>query len=105
MKRLKRRYMALRLDAEAVPSEGEFVDAVWAAVVRLYGEYGASQTSLAPISFDAQSRLAVLRANLAFVDCVRVALASLTSVAGKPIAVHVLAVSGTIKALRAGLSF
>ena len=86
-----------------MPSQKEFMDAVWGAITKLYGEYGASLTSLALIHYDAQEKLAVLRANLVTVDNVRTALASITSVVGKEAAVHVLAVSGTIKALRAQL--
>jgi RNase P/RNase MRP subunit POP5 len=86
-----------------VPSQREFVDAVWCAVTRLYGEYGASQTSLALINYDVGEKLAVVRTSLATVDIVRTALASITCVAGREAAVHLLAVSGTIKALRKNL--
>jgi RNase P/RNase MRP subunit POP5 len=100
MKRIKRRYLALQLDADSAFGEREFMESVWGALTRLYGEYGASLASLALISFDSEGKRAVLRANLSVVDNVRAALASVTSVAGVAVAVHVLAVSGTIKALR-----
>lgn len=99
MKRLKRRYLSLQIDSERAPSEREFLDAVWAAVVRMYGEYGASKAYLALIRYDCEVKHAVLRANLDFVDNVRTALATMTSINGCPAAVHVVAVSGTIKAL------
>ncbi len=76
------------------------MDAVWSAVTKLYGEYGASLTSLALINYDAEKKTAVIRTSLATVDLVRASLASITSVAGREAAVHVLAVSGTINALR-----
>lgn len=103
MKRIKRRYLGLRVDSEYEPSPKEFLDAVWGAVTKLYGEHGASLTSLVLVHYDAPEKLAVLRTNLDTVVSVRAALALLTSVAGKEAAVHVLAVSGTIKALRAQL--
>ncbi len=80
------------------------MDLVWGALYKLYGEVGASQASLALISFDAETKRAILRANLSVVDNVRTAVASITFVSGRPAAVHVLAVSGTIKALEAKIS-
>ena len=100
MKRVKRRYLALQVDSDGVPSQKEFMDAVWSAVAKLYGEYGASLTSLALIDYDVEKKTAMIRTSLATVDLVRASLASITSVAGREAAVHVLAVSGTIKALR-----
>lgn len=100
MKRVKRRYLALQVDSDGVPSQKEFMDAIWGAVVKLYGEYGASQTSLALIDYDVEKKTAVIRTSLATVDLVRASLASITSIAGREAAMHVLAISGTIKALR-----
>ena len=100
MKRVKRRYLALRLDGDYTPSDREFLDAIWVSVSRLFGEYGASLTSLALINYDCERRGAILRANLSTMDNVRAALATITVINGKPVAIHVTAVSGTIKALR-----
>jgi RNase P/RNase MRP subunit POP5 len=100
LKRVKRRYLALQIDSDGLPSQKEFMDAVWSAVVKLYGEYGASLTSLALIDYDVEKKTAAIRTSLTTVDLVRASLASITSVAGGEAAVYVLAVSGTIKALR-----
>jgi len=75
------------------------MDTIWGALYKLYGEYGASQARLALISFDGERKQAILRASLDVVDNVRTAIASITSISDKPVAVHVLAVSGTVKAL------
>jgi RNase P/RNase MRP subunit POP5 len=99
LKRVKRRYLALQVDSDGLPSRREFMDAVWGAVTKLYGEYGASQTSLALIDYDLEKKRAVVRTSLATLDLVRASLASITSMAGVDAAVHVLAVSGTIRAL------
>jgi RNase P/RNase MRP subunit POP5 len=99
LKRVKRRYLALQLDTEGLPSQKEFIDAVWHAVTRLYGEYGASMTSMALIDYDVEQKIAIVRTNLNTVDNLRTALALITSILGKQAGVHVLAVSGTIKAL------
>jgi ribonuclease P/MRP protein subunit POP5 len=103
MKRIKRRYLALQLECEGVPSERELLDAVWASVSKLFGEVGASTTGLALILLDVERKLAVLRCNLVSLPAVRASLAALTKVAGKDASVHVLAVSGTLKALFSGL--
>jgi RNase P/RNase MRP subunit POP5 len=96
---VKRRYLAVQLEMDGVPSEKEFMDAVWGSVTRLYGEVGASLTSMALISFDASCNVAIVRTSLEMLDSVRASLACITSVAGKGAAVHVLSVSGTIKSL------
>lgn len=100
MKRVKRRYLSLQVDGEGAPSRRELLDAVWVAVTRLYGEYGASITGLALINYDEGGKIGVLRTSLATLNLVRASIATITSVAGNEAAVHVLAVSGTIKALR-----
>jgi ribonuclease P/MRP protein subunit POP5 len=103
MKRTKRRYLALQLECEGVPTERELMDAVWASVARLYGEVGASLTGLALISFDAERKIFVVRCSLVSLSSVRASLAALTRVAERGASVHVLAVSGTLKALFSGL--
>ena len=103
MKRIKRRYLALQLECEGVPSDREIMDAVWAAVTRLYGEVGASLTGLALIDFDVERKVVVIRTLLASLPSVRASLATVTIVAGGTASVRVLAVSGTLKALYASL--
>jgi len=100
LKRVRRRYLALEIDSEAVFSSTDFMDAVYGAVLKLYGEYGASQTGLVLIGYEMEQRFAVLRVAHVAVEMVRAALATITRIGDKPVAVHVLAVSGTLKALR-----
>jgi len=99
LKRVKRRYLALQLECEILPTEREFIDAVWAAVTKLFGEVGASTTGLSLISFDLNRKIAVIRTSLAALNIVKASVAVITGIAGKEAAVHVLAVSGTLKAL------
>jgi RNase P/RNase MRP subunit POP5 len=79
--------------------------ALWDAVVKLYGEYGASLTNMTLIDFDLERKSVVIRTSLFTVSMVRASLASITSLAGVEAAVHVLAVSGTTKALRKKLKW
>jgi RNase P/RNase MRP subunit POP5 len=99
LKRFKRRYLALQLDSDGLPNGKEFIDTVWGAVTKLYGEEGASQTSLMLIEYDLEKKTALLRTSLITLDLVKASLATITSIAGKEAAVHITAVSGTIKAL------
>ncbi len=99
MKRVKRRYLAVQLESENLPTEREFIDAVWASVTKLYGEVGASLTGLALIHFNIEGKVAVIRVSLVALDMARASLASITHIVGREAAVHVLAVSGTLKAL------
>jgi RNase P/RNase MRP subunit POP5 len=80
------------------------VDAVWNAVMKLYGEYGASKTGLMLIDYDVERRFGVLRVGHTALDMVRTALASITRIGDKPVVVRVLTVSGTIKALHGKIS-
>lgn len=99
LKRLKRRYLALVVDFDGVFGSKELMDAVWSAISKLYGEYGASRTGLTLIDYDVERRIAVVRILHTAVDMVRAALASITKIDDKPVAIHVLTVSGTIRAL------
>lgn len=103
MKRIKRRYLALQLETSAVPTEREFIDAVWSSVVRFYGEVGASQTGLSLISLDGERSIAVIRVSLATLNMVRSSLAAITALCGREASVRTLAVSGTLKALYSSL--
>jgi RNase P/RNase MRP subunit POP5 len=103
LKRVKRRYIALRLECDKLPSEREFMDAVWAAVTKLYGEVGASLTGLSLINFDGERKIFVVRTSLASLSMVRASLATVAIVAGKASSFNVLFVSGTLKALYANI--
>ena len=99
MKSVRRRYLALELDCDGLLDSREFLDAVWGAVLKLYGEYGASSAGLTLIDYDVEKRFAVVRVVHTAVDMVRTALASMTRVGDKSVAVHVVRVSGTIRSL------
>ncbi|MEM3704294.1 MAG: Rpp14/Pop5 family protein [Candidatus Bathyarchaeia archaeon] len=98
--RIRRRYLALKIDSEEKISQKELMDAIWEAVLRLYGEYGASKTSLTLIEYDAEENLAIIRAAHTEIENIRAAVATITEVAAKPAAVHILTGSGILKKLR-----
>jgi RNase P/RNase MRP subunit POP5 len=100
LKRVKRRYLAVQVNSDSAVSQREFWDAVWAAVIRLYGEYGASQTGLKLFDFNEEKKTAVFRVSLITLPQVRASLVSVTRIGSNEAAVHVTAISGTIKSLR-----
>ncbi len=83
-----------------MPSEREFIDTIWNSFLRIYGEFGASQSGLSLMSYDADSKSAVIRSSLSALSMVRSSIALITSLAGSKGSIHVLAISGTIKSLR-----
>ncbi|MBX5328359.1 MAG: Rpp14/Pop5 family protein [Candidatus Bathyarchaeota archaeon] len=93
------RYLALRVEVEDTFTSKELMDTIWNSVSKLYGEYGASQTGLALIDYNAEEKFAVIRATHVGLENVRTAIAAITKIGNKPAAIHVLTVSGTIKAL------
>jgi ribonuclease P/MRP protein subunit POP5 len=100
LKRTKRRYLALEVDSAETFEPKEFADGIWSAITRLYGEHGASQTGLVMIHCDMERKFALIRVTNAASDMVRAALAAITKIGDKPASIHVIAVSGTIKALQ-----
>lgn len=99
MKRVKRRYLALQFECETLPTERELIDSIWSALTKLYGEVGASLTGLTLISFDGERKVAVIRVLLSALNIARASLATITNIAGREASLHVLGVSGTLKAL------
>lgn len=95
----RRRYLALKVDCEEPFESMVLSDAIWNAVLRLFGEVGASQAGLYLIRFDEKTHIGVLRCSHTYLPMVRAAVASITKIGGAKAAVHVLRVAGTLKAL------
>jgi ribonuclease P/MRP protein subunit POP5 len=99
-KRVRRRYLAIKVLSEQSISKREIVDAVWNAVLQLFGEYGASQTNLTFIEYNSEKSWGIVRCSHRALEMVRASVASVIEINGKPVAIDVLGVSGTLKALR-----
>jgi ribonuclease P/MRP protein subunit POP5 len=99
LKREKRRYLALKVVSEQPLDERIVLDGVQASVHRLFGEYGASQASLKMIKYIPEKRQFVIRCSHRMLEKVRAAIASTIEVNGEKATIHVLGVSGTLKAL------
>jgi len=98
-RRMRRRYLHLKIVSEQLVNEKDVIDAVWSAILKLFGEYGASQANLALIEYDPQKSYAVVRCLHKALEMVKASIASITEIKGKPAAVHIVRVSGTLKAL------
>ena len=96
---IKRRYLFVQISGSETVDERVFMDAVWNAVLRLFGEYGASQTNLVLMRYSSEPNYAILRCSHKALDMVKASVASITQANGKPVALRVLGVSGTLKAL------
>lgn len=103
-RRIRRRYLALKVESDRPFEDADIRQAVWSAVQRLFGEYGASQTGLFLVEYDKLRNLAVLRCSHTALPMVRASIASVTEIQNHTVAIHVLRVSGTLKALRKKLS-
>jgi len=101
--KLRSRYLALKVDSPGRFSSREIMEALWSALLRLFGEYGASRTGLRLIDYDEMNHVAIVHVFHKEVETIRAAVASITQIESKPAAVHIIAVSGTIKALRTKL--
>lgn len=99
IKREKRRYLALEVVSEQPVNEQIVLDAVQASVQRLFGEYGASKANIKLTKYTPEKRHFVIRCSHKALEQVRAAIASTTAINGKTGAIHVLGVSGTLKAL------
>jgi RNase P/RNase MRP subunit POP5 len=97
---VRRRYIAVRTISEQASTEKELYDAVWSNLTRLFGEFGASQAGLSLIEYNPKSRQAIFRCSHKTLELVKVAIVALTEIGNENVALHILRVSGTLKALR-----
>ena len=100
MRYLRRRYLALRTESTDCFDEVELMRGVWAMVYRLFGEYGASQTALTKISYDDPEHVLILRCSHKALDMVKAAVAAISYLDDKHIVFRIVAISGTLRALR-----
>jgi len=97
---VRRRYLALKIESEVVLSERDLVRAIWNSILQLFGEYGASKTNVYLVEFNPEDGYAILCCSHKAVDMIRAVVAAITGVNEKSVAIHVMRVSGTLKALR-----
>ena len=99
LKREKRRYLALTVVSKQLPNGQAVLNAIQASIQRLFGEYGASKANLKLIRKFPEKEKIVVCCSHRVLEQVRAAITSTTVIDGKAGAIHVLGVSGTLKAL------
>ncbi|MBS7606722.1 MAG: Rpp14/Pop5 family protein [Candidatus Bathyarchaeia archaeon] len=99
----RRRYILIKIDCDGVPGERDFQNALWSGIMRLFGEYGASQTDISMIEYNRDAGYAIVRCQHKALPMVRAAIPTITKVGDKSVVLHVLLTSGTLKALRKGV--
>lgn len=100
----RHRYLALKIESNKTFDKRTLLNKIWNSLTRLYGEYGASKANLVLIDYKPEEGFAILRCNNNGILMVRAAIAIITQIMEAQVAIHVLAISGTIKALRRKLS-
>ncbi len=92
--------MLVKIDSEKGIDKRDFQSALWSSIIRLFGEYGASQVEATLIEYDEEKGIAILRCSHRALNIVRAAMAAVTRINNVEASIHVLLASGTLRALR-----
>lgn len=96
--RSRHRYLAVQLQgAKLLPPESAFRSAIWNTLNSLYGELGVSRIGFWLITYNQQSKSAIIRCQHDQVRPLRAALATLTRIDSTPLFFHVVGITGTIR--------
>lgn len=100
VKLIRKRYLAIKVFGEGDFSRRSLDIAVWKHMLRLYGKSEAVKSGFRIISYDQTKGMIIVKCSHRAVDMIKLSLASLVEIEGKPINLQVIGVSGTIRALR-----
>ncbi|MBD3261667.1 MAG: ribonuclease P [Candidatus Altiarchaeales archaeon] len=102
--RERNRYIAFEVVSNQRPSRRDLVSSLWYYHLRLWGEYGASRSSLWLMDWDKEKARGIIKVNHKSVDDVRATLALTSKIDRDDALIHVLKVSGTLKKARQAIS-
>ncbi len=97
---MRRRYIAVNIECSKILNEIDIYEVIFTNLLRLFGEYGASQADLSLIEYNPEKKLAVLRCSHKALDIVKASITTITEVANEKVAFRTIRVSGTLKSLR-----
>lgn len=100
IRRVRHRYLKIRVVSEQRYSMHEVDDDIQRGVLRIYGVRGLSEVAPMLIEFDEEEQTGILRCSHLRMRRMRASLAYITSMHDSAAAIHVVRISGTIKALR-----
>ena len=96
----KSRYILFKWHDNGILDRRIFSQALSSALVKLYGEVGASRTRLRIIDMGTDDNFAIVRCSHKAVEMVRAAASIIKELNGRPIVLYSVGVSGTIKSLK-----
>ena len=100
VREVRKRYLALKVEGSTPEDGRELEEIILRALLDLFGQDGASRADLKLIEYDGEKGIGIVRCSHKHMGLVRAAIASVVEHDGKPIAIHVVDVSGTLRALR-----
>jgi len=100
VRRVRRRYLRFKVTSDHRFQFKEVADAIQRGVLQLYGVHGLSQLEPVLVDFDEEDQTGILRCAHIHLRRMRASMSYITSINGSAASIHVLRVSGTIKALR-----
>ena len=91
----------MKISSDGVFNKRDSMDALWEMVLKLFGEVGASKTGLSLVrGIDLGGDFLVVKCFHNSLSNVRAAATAVTEINGKRVIVRVIAISGTLRALR-----
>ena len=97
--RTKKRYVAFKVYSQEPVTRDDVVRAIWKETLGFLGENKASELEMWVLDYDNGSQQGFLTCAHTSVEAVKACLTLVNSVQNKKFMVHVLGVSGTVKAL------
>jgi RNase P/RNase MRP subunit POP5 len=99
IKREKRRYLALQVITDFPINKRIILENIQISISKLFGEYGNSKANIKLIKYFPEKKQIIIRCSHFMLIKVRAAIASILAFDNKPAVVHVIDISGTLKAL------
>jgi len=98
--RVRRRYVVFNVVSDSMLNEKEVVREIWGELLALFGEVGVSYMELHVIEYDGQRGRGILRCTHKTVMDVCAGVTLISEIEGKPAAVNILGVSGSLRKAR-----